>query len=210
MDDIEIIDENIFISDYKVKNSHDEKQKLIAEENIKEFKEIIKDIAENDNVSGLKDHEQHHHSTRYAHCETVAFYTYLLCKKYKLDYISATRGAMLHDFYFYNWRNKHVDRQKKFHLFRHPKIALKNAEDLFELNDMEKDIIVKHMWPLTVIPPKFKEGYIVTLVDKYCAAKDFFRTLRIQRKLKLLADYNEQNLQEENNIINDESDIKNN
>lgn len=189
--DIELIKENVFIADYKLKNMYSEDAKKHAEENVREFKEIIKDIAENDNVSGLKDHEQHHHSTRYAHCEAVAFYTYLLCKRYKLDYISATRGAMLHDFYFYNWRNKHVEGQKKFHLFRHPKIALQNAEDLFELNDMEKDIIVKHMWPITIIPPKFKEGYIVTLVDKYCATRDFFKTLKVQRKLKLLVEKNE-------------------
>ncbi len=189
--DIELIKENVFIADYKLKNMYDDEAKKQAEENVREFKEIIKDIAENDNFSGLKDHEQHHHSTRFAHCEAVAFYTYLLCKRYKLDYISAARGAMLHDFYFYNWRNKHVDGQKKFHLFRHPKIALQNAEDIFELNDMEKDIIVKHMWPITIIPPKFKEGYIVTLVDKYCATRDFFKTLKVQRKLKLLAEKNE-------------------
>ena len=189
--DIELIKENVFIADYKLKNMYNEEAKKQAEENVREFKEIIKDISENDNVSGLKDHEQHHHSTRFAHCEAVAFYTYLICKKYKLDYISAARGAMLHDFYFYNWRNKHVEGQKKFHLFRHPKIALQNAEDIFELNDMEKDIIVKHMWPITIIPPKFKEGYIVTLVDKYCATRDFFKTLKVQRKLKLLAEKNE-------------------
>ncbi len=188
--DIELQEENVFIADYKLKNSTTEQERLKAEEDVKEFKEIIKDIAENDNVAGLKVHEQHHHSTRYAHCEAVAFYTYILCKKYNLDYISAARGAMLHDFYFYNWRNKHVDGQKKFHLFRHPYIALKNAEDIFELNDMEKNIIKRHMWPITVIPPKFKEGYIVTLVDKYCAARDFFITLKLQRKLKLLAENN--------------------
>ena len=176
-------------------------------------KKIYYDIySEFNNVNKYRELKSmvHHGNNRLDHINRVAKMSFYLSKYLKLDYVSCTRGAMLHDFYFYNWRNKHVDGQKKFHLFRHPKIALKNAEDLFELNDMEKDIIVKHMWPLTVIPPKFKEGYIVTLVDKYCAAKDFFRTLRIQRKLKLLADYNEQNLQEENNIINDESDIKNN
>ena len=36
---------------------------------------------------------------------------------------------------FYNWRNKHVEGQKKFHLFKHPRIALENALDIFELND---------------------------------------------------------------------------
>ncbi len=164
----------------------DENKSAISKEDIAEFKEIIKDIAENSNVTALKDHIQHINSSRYAHCEEVALYTFLICKKLKLDYISAARGAMLHDFYFYNWRNKHVEGQKKFHLFRHPRIALENALDIFDLNDMEKDIIVKHMWPLTIVPPKFKESYIVTLVDKYCATKEFFKFLKIKKSTKLL------------------------
>lgn len=150
----------------------------ISKENIAEFKEIIKDITENSNVTALKDHIQHINSSRYAHCEEVALYTFLICKKLKLDYISATRGAMLHDFYFYNWRNKHVEGQKKFHLFRHPRIALENALDIFDLNDMEKDIIIKHMWPVTIEFPKSIEGFILTFVDKYCALSESLDILK--------------------------------
>ena len=179
------------INSYELTNNLieiDEKKSSIPKETIEEFKEIIKDISQNSNVTALKDHVQHINSSRYAHCEEVAFYTFLICKKLKLDYISATRGAMLHDFYFYNWRNKHVEGQKKFHLFKHPRIALENALDIFELNDLEKDIILKHMWPLTIIPPRFAEGYIVTLVDKYCATKEFFRFLRTRKNIKLLSE----------------------
>ena len=91
---------------------------------------------------------------------------------------------MLHDFYFYDWRNKGVEGQKKFHLMRHPGIALKNASDIFELNDLEKDIIKKHMWPVTAVPPKYKESFIVTCVDKYCATIEFFRYLRSGKDFK--------------------------
>ena len=38
----------------------------------------------------------------------------------------------------------------------------------------EKDIIVKHMWPLTITPPKYKESYILTLMDKFSATKESF------------------------------------
>ena len=85
---------------------------------------------------------------------------------------------MLHDFYYYDWRNKKVEGQKKFHAFRHPSIALKNALDIFELNDKEKDIIKKHMWPLTIKFPSYPESYIVTLVDKYCATIEFFKSTK--------------------------------
>ena len=91
----------------------EENKNLLSKETLLEFDEIIKDITENSNVSALKDHIQHINSSRYAHCKEVAFYTFLICKKLNLDYISAARGAMLHDFYFYDWRNKHVEGQKK-------------------------------------------------------------------------------------------------
>ena len=93
---------------------------------------------------------------------------------------------MLHDFYFYDWRNKGVEGQKKFHAYRHPRIAFHNACENFELNEVEKDIILKHMWPLTIRLPRFSESYIVTFVDKYCATKEFFAFLKYKKSLKKL------------------------
>lgn len=153
---------------------------------IQEFQKIIKDIVENSSVISLKEHLQHMKSSRYEHCYNVAYYTYVICKKCGLDYVSAARGAMLHDFYFYDWRNKGVEGQKKFHAYRHPRIAFHNACENFELNEMEKDIILKHMWPLTIRLPRFSESYIVTFVDKYCATKEFFAFLKYKKSLKKL------------------------
>ena len=75
---------------------------------------------------------------------------------------------MIHDLFLYDWRVRQPDR-KGLHAFRHPRVALNNALKIFELSKKEQDIILKHMWPLTVIFPRYKESYIVTLVDKYCA-----------------------------------------
>lgn len=152
--------------------------------NIQEFREIIQDIIENSSILSLKEHVQHMKGSRFAHCYEVAFYTYVLTKKLGLDYISATRGAMLHDFYFYDWRNKGVEGQRRFHAYRHPRIALHNATQNFDLNEVEKDIILKHMWPLTFPLPKYSEGYIVTFVDKYCATKEFFQFLKYRKYLR--------------------------
>lgn len=151
---------------------------IVSEPSIAEFKEIIKDIAHNPNVTALKERIQHKSKSRYYHCLCVSYYTYYLCKKLGLNYVSAARGAMLHDFYYYDWRDKKVEGQKKLHAFRHPRIALNNAEELFELNNIEKDIIIKHMWPLTVILPSYKESYIVTLVDKYCATNEILKNFK--------------------------------
>ena len=38
------------------------------------------------------------------------------------------------------------------------------------------------MWPVTICPPKYKESYIVTLMDKYSALRETY--LYLQSKLK--------------------------
>ena len=57
----------------------------------------------------------------------------------------------------------------ELHGFTHPGTALKNAKKDFRLTPREQDIIKKHMWPLTVIPPMCREAWIVTAADKYCS-----------------------------------------
>ncbi|MCH3669288.1 hydrolase, partial [Enterococcus faecium] len=70
----------------------------------------------------------------------------------------------------YDWRTTKFD--EGTHAYIHPRIAVKNAEKITDLSDLERDIILKHMWGATIAPPKYKEGYIVTFVDKYCAVKE--------------------------------------
>ena len=168
------------IDSYENRDIHinmDKKYQLI------EFFDIIKDIISNDIVKQMKQYRQHCNTSCYKHCMQVAYFTYIACKKLKLDYISATRAAMLHDLFLYDWRKKYRNVELPgLHAFVHPQIALKNASELFELNDMERDIIGKHMWPVTFALPKYRESYIVTVMDKYSACLETY--LYIQNKLK--------------------------
>ena len=135
------------------------------------FLEIINDILANKSIQNLKLYKHHYAYTRLEHCLSVSYYTYVICKFLHLDYKSATRAALLHDLFFYDCEDK-LSRPKN-HIKNHPKIALENANKLFNLNKKEQDIILKHMWPLTFSPPKYLESFIVTLVDKYCAFKEW-------------------------------------
>ena len=56
----------------------------------------------------------------------------------------------------------------------HPRRALENAQRLFSLTDREKNIILRHMWPLTVTPPKYREAYVIVMFDKYCSLMETF------------------------------------
>ena len=85
------------------------------------------------------------------------------------------RAAMLHDLFLYDWRKSQRDVEiYGLHAFAHPKIALKNASKIFDLNNKEQDIIVKHMWPVTLSLPKYKESFVITFADKYSALKESF------------------------------------
>lgn len=148
-----------------------------------EFFDIIKDIISNDTVQKMKNYRQHCNTSCFKHCMQVSYFTFIACKASKLDYISATRAAMLHDLFLYDWRKKYRDIELPgFHAFAHPMIALKNANKIFDLNEKEKDIIAKHMWPVTFSLPRFRESYIVTIMDKYSACLETY--LYIQEKLK--------------------------
>lgn len=175
------------IENYVDKNIHSNMDKKYQ---LTEFFEIIKDIISNDTVRQMKNFRQHCNTSCYQHCMQVAYYTYIACKKMRLDYVSATRAAMVHDLFLYDWRKKYrnVD-LPGLHAFVHPKIALKNASKLFDLNDIEKDVISKHMWPVTFGFPKYMESYIVTIMDKYSACLETYYYIRNKLSQKTFYKY---------------------
>ena len=136
----------------------------------KEFINIVKDIISNDTIQSLRLYKHHYGSNRYEHCLSVAYYSYKICKFLGLDHVSAARAGLLHDLFLYDCQNPET--RPENHIKEHPKVALTNAEKLFLLNDIEKDIILKHMWPVTIPFPRYLETFVVTFVDKYCAIKE--------------------------------------
>jgi uncharacterized protein len=152
-----------------------------------EFQEIIKELISNETVQKMKNFRQHADTDCFEHCYMAAYYSYRICKKLHWDYVSVTRAAMLHDLFLYDWRVKNGN-IKGLHAFTHGKIAYENAIKLFDLSDKEKDIIIKHMWPVILVPPKYKEGFVLTLVDKYCAIaetrRDFFKNMSFRKVLR--------------------------
>ena len=162
--------------------------KKIADEDI-EFQNIINELITNPTVQEMKKYRQHYETTCFDHCYMAAYYCFLICKKYHLDYISATRAAMLHDLFLYDWRVRQ-DGRKGLHAFTHGKQACQNACQLFDLNEKEKDIITKHMWPVTFFSfPKYKESFIITLVDKYCAIQESIKAYKSRKKLQVAYRY---------------------
>lgn len=50
------------------------------------------------------------------------------------------------------------------------------------LTPIEKDIIMKHMWPLTAIPPRYPESFLVSFIDKLIASKGVAKDVLNGRK----------------------------
>ena len=74
-------------------------------------------------------------------------------------------GAILHDYYLYDWRQ---DRSRlKGHANNHPGIAIENAIRDFDISEEVKAVIKSHMWPINIRTfPNTKEARIVSLADK--------------------------------------------
>ena len=87
-----------------------------------------------------------------------------------IDRASLLRGALLHDYFLYDWHDP--DPSHRLHGFRHPFFALARAEEDFELTSRERNIIVRHMFPLVPVPPTCREAWIVCLADKWCALRE--------------------------------------
>ena len=82
----------------------------------------------------------------YEHSLAVARMCLRIAKYFpgEVDMRSLVRGALLHE----------------------------NARRDFELNEIEQDMIRKHMFPLNPVPPKYRESWILCMADKICASKE--------------------------------------
>ena len=141
-----------------------------------EIIEIIKtfgrDILASPRMKIQKSLPQHRKTNVYEHSIYVALKSIRIADFYNadVDMKSMVRGALLHDYFLYDWRVP--DTTHKLHGFTHSKYALDNASRAFKLNEIEKDIIRKHMFPLNINPPRYKESVIVCLADKICAVNE--------------------------------------
>lgn len=151
-----------------------------------EYLDCINDLISHQTVRSMKNYIQHSGIDCLDHSLYVSYSSYLICRKLGFDYRSAARGGLLHDFFLYDWHT--AKPYRGLHGFVHPRIALRNANENFHLNERERDMISRHMWPLTIIPPKYKETYIVVAADKYCAFMEIFHFGKRKkvRRLKIL------------------------
>lgn len=139
------------------------------------FRAVLTDMLSKTSLEKTKYFLQHGETSVYDHSTHVAYVSYKIALK-----INATKnlesliiGALFHDYFLYDWHDK--KKETRFHGVMHPYRAYKNISSEIEIDDISKDIILKHMFPLTLLPPLYIESWIVTVADKWCAIKEILR-----------------------------------
>lgn len=158
----------------------------LSKESYEEFCMIANDIINHEKFQRQRAYKQHGKTSVYDHVMNVALRAFSIAvkKRHKYNLKELVYGALLHDFFLYDWhifdgKNGH----KRFHGWRHPKIALINALQNWDLSEKEQNIIASHMWPLTLFAyPKSREAKLVNRCDKIISIKE---TLRIKEELEL-------------------------
>ncbi len=160
----------IFNQNKKVERKTRKADRILESHN--DFYDSIKDLIVDEHVQAMKDIQQHtKYISRYDHSLFVAYIAHKISLRLGADAKIAARGGLLHDFEKHDKVRKSTSPFKMF--FIHSKVAKSHANEVFFLNEVEQDIIVKHMWPMTPhLLPKYKESFIVNLADKYCAAME--------------------------------------
>ncbi len=127
---------------------------------------------------------QHGNVSVYEHSLGVALACVKLARllRVKVDERSLVRGALLHDYFLYDWHEH--DRSHRFHGFIHAARAAKNAERDFGLNKVEKNMIRSHMFPMNLTVPRYRESVILCIADKLCATRETFSTRKKRRGYK--------------------------
>lgn len=141
------------------------------------FKSYLEEVMKKKKFLKMNRYIQHGNTSCLLHSIAVSYYSYRLAKFLRLNIHEKEliRGALLHDYFLYDWHAKYKPtRNVGLHGRIHPKIALFNARKDYDINELEADIIARHMFPLTFAPPKYKESVIVCLVDKVLSTYEVF------------------------------------
>ena len=144
------------------------------------YQSIIRDIISNKEFEEIEN-IIHHGTTRLVHSKRVSYCSYKIAVFLRLNSESCARAGLLHD--FFTSAEDRTKIQRFISTFTHPKYALKNASAFFELTDLEKDIIRKHMFPINLSIPKYAESWLVSFVDKIVTIYDFISSRKIIKKL---------------------------
>ena len=142
------------------------------------YMECVADILDHPVFQSMDQYIQHGTTTCKCHCIQVSYLAYKLCKRFGGNWRSAARAGLLHDL-FYTTGTRTPGKQEIISMALPTRgQPWKMQKQYFELTDEEKDTILRHMWPLTPVPPSTRAGYAVTFADKMCCLEETKATVK--------------------------------
>lgn len=135
---------------------------------------ILAPLRAHGKVREMKNYVQHGNVSTYEHCENVTELSRRIDRKLSLhsDLNVLLVGAMLHDFYLYDWHSRDCG-EHRLHGFRHAKRARENAQKYFDIDERTGRVIARHMWPLNPFRlPRSREEWIVCVADKCVSLRE--------------------------------------
>lgn len=155
---------------------------IITSEEQNRLETIYQAFLKDEKILRMKDISMHRGSNCYLHSFKVAkkaIKKSLNRKDVNLEVVLL--GAILHDYYLYDWRK---DRTKlKKHGKNHPSVAINNAVKDFDISEEVKKVIKSHMWPINIKDyPKSKEAKIVSISDKAVTIGESFTSKKYKQK----------------------------
>jgi len=143
---------------------------LWEEANTAAFRRQVEPLLDSEEVQRMRRFRRHADGVScYDHSVFVAYVSFRLARRLGLDYRAAARAGLLHDLALRDWNETDVGRLRR--LVVHPRVAAQDAER-FGISALERDIILKHMWPLTPALPRHRESFVVSFADKVCACAE--------------------------------------
>ena len=158
----------------------------LNEEERQQLEQVYQAFLNNEKIMRMKDIPMHRGSNCYLHSFKVAKKAIHYAEKSRkkdLNFHIILLGAILHDYYLYDWRSDRSKRKKHGH--NHPQIASDNAFRDFNIPQEVRRIIETHMWPLNIREyPKSREAKIVSICDKAVTIKEASTTKEYKEKRK--------------------------
>lgn len=142
-------------------------------EAIKYLEDFLNEYAQNEHVFKMKDSPHHALISAYTHSIRVVHKCIDLVNRYhlKVNFDDLLLGALLHDFYLYDF---HEHTSFKNGLI-HPSKAAENAKKYFNVNKHVYKMINSHMFPLLFWKiPTSREAWVLTIADKLVATRELF------------------------------------
>lgn len=151
---------------------------------MKEFCQTTGELLGSEQVRMMGRWCHHNRITTLDHSLFVAYWSYRVARALGLDEAAAARGGLLHDLYLYDSKDKSA--HPGWQCFDHPRAAARNAQEVTDLSDKERNIILSHMWPLGGQLPRSMEAWLVDVVDTLCAGLELsgiYDPSRLRRRL---------------------------